>query len=433
MMEPMDCQTCEDLLMDVLYEELDEVRTAAVRKHLEGCASCKASWGRVSGGRSLAASLVPPEAPPVNDALRAAIHAAAERYSAPPVSVPVAANDRGVAPVIPIESAPRRIPGWLRRVGEVAMRRQVAMVAISLLTVGVGLRMLPFQSPTRATGTESVTAPEVVPATELPPPEVAHPSTEMPRNEGMLQRHAAHQGPERRPSTPGGTPGLATPTPATNPFHEAQTVTAQPAAPNSVNGANDMGNVARDGRLGSPAAYRTVAPHREDLAARALNVPTQTHAGSTSAGDFERVLPTAPGSNAQHAQGEPAWRVLQRSAEDQRAHGNQDGAIAAYRQALAQNPPENERQSMNQALYLTLVRANRTVEANELRATQMRRLPETGSLDNEVPAPSVWNAPSSTRPSSVARPAPSPAMPVTTHPARRSSNAAQDTTNQMAY
>jgi hypothetical protein len=36
----MDCEKFEPLLLDELYEELDEVTSAAVKRHVSGCARC---------------------------------------------------------------------------------------------------------------------------------------------------------------------------------------------------------------------------------------------------------------------------------------------------------------------------------------------------------------------------------------------------------
>ena len=36
----MDCEKFEPLLLDELYEELDEVTSAAVKRHVSGCSRC---------------------------------------------------------------------------------------------------------------------------------------------------------------------------------------------------------------------------------------------------------------------------------------------------------------------------------------------------------------------------------------------------------
>ncbi|MDB4927527.1 MAG: Fe-S oxidoreductase, partial [Myxococcaceae bacterium] len=156
----MDCDLCNDLLLDLHYDELDPARAAEVRAHLEGCDACRAASARLTRTRSLVAGLALPDAPPHSAAVMAALASTA------PVTAAVSGR---VSAVIPIERAREaKATGWLQRVGELAMRRQVAMVAISLLMVGLGLRYLPFRSPTQSVTTE-MTQPEVIPATELTP------------------------------------------------------------------------------------------------------------------------------------------------------------------------------------------------------------------------------------------------------------------------
>ncbi len=113
----MDCETCNDLLMDLLYDELDEVRAAAARKHLDGCASCRGAWQRLSQGRALASTLAPVTAPLPSATLLAAVESAARLNAERASDVPAApkgedrarggGGDAAVAPVIPSPSRGR--------------------------------------------------------------------------------------------------------------------------------------------------------------------------------------------------------------------------------------------------------------------------------------------------------------------------------------
>src|SRR3954470_23217005 len=78
----MDCETCNDLLLDLAYGGLDEVRAAAVRKHADGCAECREALRRITRGRALARQLPVEEPPAVSAVLRAAIDAGALGYAA---------------------------------------------------------------------------------------------------------------------------------------------------------------------------------------------------------------------------------------------------------------------------------------------------------------------------------------------------------------
>ena len=52
----MDCEKCEDLLLDELYGELDDVTSALVRRHVAGCSRCNATLSDMKGTRELVSS-----------------------------------------------------------------------------------------------------------------------------------------------------------------------------------------------------------------------------------------------------------------------------------------------------------------------------------------------------------------------------------------
>ena len=159
----MDCEAFNDLLIDYLYDELDEVRRAAMRKHLETCAACNEASDRLSRGRHAACSLALIEAPPPNGALLEAMQASAAIRAEPLRD----GHGGSVASVVPT-GARARIPRWMRRVGEMAMQRQVAMAAVFLLMIGFGLSYHQPQAPTRPVQTSDEPGAQVIPATELP-------------------------------------------------------------------------------------------------------------------------------------------------------------------------------------------------------------------------------------------------------------------------
>ncbi len=109
----MDCEKCEPLLLDELYEELDELTSAAVRRHVSGCARCAAILAGLRATRRLAT--LPLFEPPAD--LEARILAAAAEAQK----------------VIPIRSRISRTVSWA---GAWAMRPQTAMAALFLLMVG---------------------------------------------------------------------------------------------------------------------------------------------------------------------------------------------------------------------------------------------------------------------------------------------------------
>ncbi|MBW2525825.1 MAG: zf-HC2 domain-containing protein [Deltaproteobacteria bacterium] len=115
----MNCETFDLHLMDALYDELDEVTTAAMKQHAESCARCASIE---TGMRAtLEVGVLPLEQP--SDDLEDRILAAAE-------------------------AAQRRAP-WHRKVmlglswaGSHAMRPQLAMAALLVLVLGSSLLLL---------------------------------------------------------------------------------------------------------------------------------------------------------------------------------------------------------------------------------------------------------------------------------------------------
>jgi hypothetical protein len=109
----MDCEKFEPLLLDELYEELDEVTSAAVKRHVSGCARCGSI---LTGMRST----------------RRAV-------ALPILDMPAGLEDRILASVkeaqkvVPIQSRASRALSWA---GSWAMRPQTAMAAVFLLMIG---------------------------------------------------------------------------------------------------------------------------------------------------------------------------------------------------------------------------------------------------------------------------------------------------------
>lgn len=112
-MSTMDCEKYEPLLLDELYDELDELTSAAVKRHVSGCARCASVLNGMRATRRLAVL--------------------------PVVDVPEGLADRILAAareaqkVVPIRSRLSRAVSWA---GSWAMRPQTAMAAVFLLMIG---------------------------------------------------------------------------------------------------------------------------------------------------------------------------------------------------------------------------------------------------------------------------------------------------------
>jgi hypothetical protein len=109
----MECEKFEPLLLDELYEELDELTSAAVKRHVSGCARCASVLSGLSSTRSMVSLPLVPAPAGLEDRILAAAREAQK--------------------VVPIRSRMSRV---LSAAGSWAMRPQTAMAAVFLLMVG---------------------------------------------------------------------------------------------------------------------------------------------------------------------------------------------------------------------------------------------------------------------------------------------------------
>lgn len=396
----MDCETCNDLLLDLHYDELDAARAAEVRAHLAGCDDCRAASERLGRTRTLASKLTQPDAPTHSPAVMAALASTA----------PIAAAVSGrVSAVIPIERAREvKAAGWLQRVGGFAMRRQVAMVAISLLMVGLGLRYLPFRSPTQSVSPE-MSQPEVIPATELTPAPV--PSAAPPQAQSTTPSMRARAPFQRAPAS---TEGRATSRgPADNALRGATAGSGAdgleaPRSERAAAGSADGLARAREGdNVAAPAP--AAAPSYNGLA----QIPADEER------QLQQAMPPAPAPTS--------WSAARNSAESASSRGDLAATIAGYQRALALDPPPSERQAIALSLHRALVSAGRVDEANRVRAQYLTQAADPSALAGQVPTsvPRTQTSVGSVQPS-----APRPAA---TRPARRSISNVNSDYNQSAY
>jgi hypothetical protein len=132
----MDCEKFESAMMDELYGELDELTSAAAKRHVAGCARCAALIGGLRATRRVA--MVPLVDPPAD--LEERILAAA----------------REAQKVVPLR---RRVARAVSLAGSWAMRPQTAMAALFLVMIGTSVLLLRGKS-SRAPATTDVTVTE---------------------------------------------------------------------------------------------------------------------------------------------------------------------------------------------------------------------------------------------------------------------------------
>ncbi|MBV9946879.1 MAG: zf-HC2 domain-containing protein, partial [Myxococcales bacterium] len=115
----MDCEKFESAMLDELYGELDELTSAAAKRHVSGCARCSARLGALRATRRLAT--VPLVSPP--DDLETRVLTAVDRaWDAAP-------RRRGLAHLVSLAGS------W-------AMRPQTAMAAVFLVMIGTSVLLL---------------------------------------------------------------------------------------------------------------------------------------------------------------------------------------------------------------------------------------------------------------------------------------------------
>jgi hypothetical protein len=194
----MDCEKFESAMLGELYGDLDELTSAAAKRHLAGCARCSARLDGLRATRRVAA--VPLVEPPSD--LDERILRAVERASVAPPRRP------GLAEMISLAGS------W-------AMRPQTAMAAVFLVMIGTSLLLLRSQS-ARAPASADVRVTEQGTPAPAPSPQVLATAIEQARPRVVApapaeMKVAASVAKETSPATG----GLAAATPAARAYAEA--------------------------------------------------------------------------------------------------------------------------------------------------------------------------------------------------------------------
>jgi hypothetical protein len=173
----MDCEKFESAIVDELYGELDELTSAAAKRHIAGCARCSARIGGLRATRRVAS--VPLVEPP-GDFEERILQAAEKAWMAP---------------------APRpRVARVISLAGSWSMRPQTAMAAVFLVMIGTSLLLLRGKSARTPMAAEVTVTEQGTPAPAASVPAVA-------RERESTQPMQGSSGPlpaptEARPSAP---------------------------------------------------------------------------------------------------------------------------------------------------------------------------------------------------------------------------------------
>jgi hypothetical protein len=192
----MDCEKFDQILIDALYDELDELTLAAAKRHADGCQHCQAAWSGLKATRKIGVL--------------------------PLVEAPAGLDVRILAAA---REAQRNVP-WPKRVGRAiswaggyAMRPQMAMAAVLVLMLGSSVLVL------RAKPERSGASTSRVSVTERGVPEQAaeelHPDKDL-TLDGKLAKGTGFDDPspgrlgrrDEERSAASGSPNFAAPPPA---------------------------------------------------------------------------------------------------------------------------------------------------------------------------------------------------------------------------
>jgi hypothetical protein len=234
----MDCEKFESAMMDELYGELDEVTSAAAKRHVASCARCAVLLGGLRATRRVSA--LPIVEPPANLEKRI-LAAAVEAQKVVPLRVRVA---RAVS-----------------LAGSWAMRPQTAMAAVSLVAIGMSALLLRGKS-SRAPASAEVTVTEV--GTPAPAASVA--ALPSPEPIGLVPAPASWGSPSRfaEKATTGSPAGPAATAAADTPVDDTRGRSAKSGIAKAEDGVYARSAPARGGggvsSFGGPAAAGVAAP-----------------------------------------------------------------------------------------------------------------------------------------------------------------------------
>jgi len=141
----MDCDKFESAMMDELYGELDEVTSAAVKRHLASCGHCATLFGGLRATR---------------------------RVAVMPIVIPSPELERrildGVTGALPVVPFRGRVARAVSVAGSWAMRPQTAMAAVFLVMLGASVLLLRGRSSRAPASAEMTVTQEGTPAPAAP-------------------------------------------------------------------------------------------------------------------------------------------------------------------------------------------------------------------------------------------------------------------------
>lgn len=236
----MDCEKFDSVMLDELYGELDEVTSAAARRHLAACARCSAAMAGLEATRRVA--VLPLVEPPADLAER------------------VLAKTWEAQKVVPIGS---RFSRFVSRAGSWAMRPQTAMAAVFLLMIGSSVLFLQTRKSEVSSSSGATNAFGGAPAPAAAAPDEKQQAFD-------YSAAASAHGTEPLKLMPQATSAPATGTPALDPFGNAPAQQAPGAAAEALASRDETLSASNAGVIGgaggqgqaqaAPPAARAAGP-----------------------------------------------------------------------------------------------------------------------------------------------------------------------------
>ncbi|MDP3274198.1 MAG: hypothetical protein Q8Q09_03320 [Deltaproteobacteria bacterium] len=365
-------------LLELVYDELSDVLRSDVVAHLEQCDDCRREHNQLQLGRRLATQL-PVETPgPLSDRVLAALAAhtsstvAVADLGAPKSTPEVLPPTSNSVPETPTpDNVVRAESRWLDRLAALAMRREIAMAAVFVLAVGVGITTL-YAPSQRSTTLGEQSRSQVIPAVEVN----ADPSPS-----GPTHAHAQHGSVHRDPA----------PERARADRAEGRAQAASRSAATAPSSALPP----------SPAALPWAPQPEQAPAAIAAPQRTQERVEMRA----QALSPSAPfgaqmGQSAQAPTTAPAQEPA-RSVTEQRAHlalaqGNVDEALTGFRAVLAGAEDDVTRARMRREIASaeqTLAQQTASESTSSAQAGTASAVRQTGPTPaRRVAAPSMRRA-----------------------------------------
>jgi hypothetical protein len=270
----MDCEAFEASMIDELYGELDELTSAAMKRHASGCARCAALLDGLRATRKLAA--------------------------VPMVDVPPALTDRILAVAQQQTSIPlgRRIARAVSVGGTWAMRPQSAMAAVFMVVFGMSLLLLRGRSPRAPTDAEVTVTEHGTPSPAARPVPQAMANEALPAPPGFYAPSApaasaapgsaVAQAPAARAAEPkgGASMGAGAAPMADQPFEEGRSAKAAARAARD----DELGGVAAGPAAGGGGGGFAAPPPPAAAAAPAPYAANQSGASAESTSPFDAAV-----------------------------------------------------------------------------------------------------------------------------------------------